>query len=98
VGEFRWPPTDAEMDQCDEVLSRESYWTTREGIRIHIYDLEDSHLLNIIRCLRGKSPEGTTMMTWDPIRKRDWLNVLANEVYRRGLTIEELDEKDPVHE
>lgn len=80
------------------LVTRESIWVTAAGRRIPVYDLEDGHLLNIIRCFRDKSPHGTKVYPRDPVRRREWLNVLANEAYSRGLTLEEVDEKDPVHE
>lgn len=80
------------------IVTRDSIWVTADGRRTPVYGLEDSHLLNIIRCFRDKSPHGTKVFPVDPIRRREWLNVLANEAYARGLTIEEVDEKDPVHE
>lgn len=85
-------------DQDDlEPLSRESIWTTKDKQRIPVYQMKDSHLLNTIRVLQGKSPLGTTW-SGDAICRREWLNVMANEAYARGLTIEEVDKKDPVHE
>ena len=86
-----------EPGQRDEIISSESYWTTRERQRVRVYDMADSHLLNTIRVLRGKSPL-KTRWSGDPVRRREWLNVMANEAYRRGLRIEEPDEKDPLHE
>jgi hypothetical protein len=59
--------------------------------------MTDSHLLNTIRVLRGKSPIGTTFKC-DDVLRREWLNVMANEAYARGLKIDDVDEKDPVHE
>jgi hypothetical protein len=81
----------------EEPLSSDSIWTTKERQRIPIYKMGDSHLLNTIRVLRGKSPIGTTW-SGDNVRRREWLNVMANEAYSRGLSIEEVDGKDPVHE
>ena len=81
----------------NEPLSSDSYWTTRERRRVRVCDMDDPHLLNTIRVLRGKSPHGTKW-NGDSVRRREWLNVMANEAYSRGLSIEEVDEKDPVHE
>ena len=80
-----------------EPISRDSVWTTKDLKRIPIYRMTDDHLLNTIRVLRGKSPLGTTW-SGDAVRRRDWLNAMANEAYARGLSIEEVDKKDPVHE
>lgn len=81
----------------EEPLTADSIWVTRDKQRISVRQMTDSHLLNTIRVLRGKSPIGTRFIT-DPVRRRAWLNVMANEVYARGLTLEEVDEKDPLHE
>lgn len=78
-------------------ISRTSYWVTKEHKRIRVYEMEDSHLLNSIRVLRGKSPIGT-IWSGDNVRRREWLNVMANEAYARGLSLEEIDDKDPIHE
>ena len=77
-------------------ITRETEWRTREGRRVRIADMDDHHLLATIRVLRGKSPIGTTV-TVDDVRRRDWINAMANEVYRR-LTLEEPDDADPIHE
>lgn len=82
----------------EPTLTRDSLWTTARGERIPVHALKDSHLLNIIRCFRGKSPKGTQVAPRNPVRRREWLNLLANEAYSRGLTLEEVDEKDPTHE
>ena len=60
-------------------------------------DMDDRHLLNTIRVFRNKSPIGT-VVTCDAVRRREWLNVMANEAYARGLSIDPVDDKDPIHE
>lgn len=80
-----------------EPIDQDSVWVTREKQHIPIYKMTDHHLLSTIRVLRGKSPLGTTWKG-DNVRRRGWLNAMANEAYSRGLTIEDVDEKDPVHE
>ena len=84
-------------DVDPEPLTRDSIWTTKDKQRVPICCMTDSHLLNTINVLRGKSPIGTKFIC-DDVRRREWLNVMTNEAYARGLTIEEVDEKDPVHE
>lgn len=79
-------------------VTRESIWTTATGRRVAIKDMEDSHLLNIIRCFRDMSPHGTRVAPTDPAMRRHWVNALANEAYRRGLTLEEPAAGEPVHE
>lgn len=79
-------------------ITRESIWTTATGKRIAVKDLEDSHLLNIIRCFRAMSPHGTKVAPTNKARRRAWVNALANEAYARGLSLDELTEKEPVHE
>lgn len=78
-------------------FTSDSIWTTSDGMRVAIRDMSNSHLLNTIRVLRGKSPVGTKFHT-DDVRRRQWINAMANEAYARGLTLEEPDEKDPLHE
>lgn len=68
----------------EPLFTRESVWTTRDGKRIAIKDMEDSHLVNTIRVLKGESPIGTRFNT-DPVTRRQLLNVMCNEAYRRGL-------------
>lgn len=53
--------------------------------------------MNTIRVLRNMSPIGTTFKTAPETRRR-WINAMANEAYERGLQIDELTEKEPVHE
>lgn len=84
-------------DYDPEPITRDSEWVTRDKKRVPICKMDDSHLLNTIRVLRGKSPVGTTW-SGDSVRRREWLNAMANEAYARGLQIEEVDDKDPVHE
>jgi hypothetical protein len=79
-------------------LTRDTLWRTREGQILRIRDMEDSHVLNIIRCLRNMSPHGTRVNAGDPKRRREWLNFLANEAYARGLELDPLTEDEPVHE
>jgi len=79
-------------------ITRESLWHTADGRVIKIKDLEDQHLLNIIRCFRNMSPEGTRVYPESPTARRNWVNALANEAYRRGLKVDDLAEGEPVHE
>jgi hypothetical protein len=67
-------------------LSRESIWQCYDGTRLPIKDMETSHLLNTIRCLLGKSPHGTVIKTGRHKRKH-LIQVMCNEVYRRGETL-----------
>lgn len=85
------------LDGDEELITRDSIWTARNGQRIAIRDMTDSHLLNAIRVLRNMSPIGTTFKTTD-VRRRMWVNAMANEAYARGLWLDELIEKEPVHE
>jgi hypothetical protein len=78
-------------------LNRNSSWTTRDGLRIAIKDMADSHLLNAIRVLRRKSPIGTTLRA-KPSHRRKWLNALANEAYFRRLHLDDLSDDEPIHE
>lgn len=67
-------------------LSRESIWRCMDGRRVAIKDMTDSHLLNTIRVLDDRSPVGTVYKC-TPERRRQYLNVMANEAYRRGLEL-----------
>jgi len=91
-----------DWEMCEESgraeITRDSIWQTKDGQRIAVKNLEDSHLLNIIRCFRNMSPHGTKVMPSTPSRRRMWVNAMANEAYRRGLKLDELTEKEPVHE
>ncbi len=59
------------------ILSNESIWTTREGKRIKIKDMEDAHLLNSIR-----------MINRDTSTELDHVfNVLCDEAIRRKLNV-----------
>ena len=80
------------------VITRDTLWCTATGRILAIKDMEDSHLLNCIRCFRGKSPEGTRVTPTDPVVRMEYLNVMANEAYRRGLALDPVDEDDPIHE
>jgi hypothetical protein len=94
--------TDFLMEQAYELTlpsspEGEPVWVTREKRRIPVREMGDNHLLHTITMLRGKSPIGTRFICEDVVRRR-WLNILANEAYDRGLAIDALDGKDPVHE
>lgn len=79
-------------------ITRDTLWRTAGGRVLAIKDMEDGHILNIIRCLRDMSPQGTQVCAGDLARRREWLNVLANEAYARGLQLDPLIEGEPVHE
>jgi hypothetical protein len=68
-------------------ITRDTPWITKEGKRVPIRNMTDTHLLATIRVLRNLSPIGTTFRT-DDVRRREWVNVMANEAYARGLTID----------
>jgi hypothetical protein len=69
----------------------------RNGRQVSIQQMTDDHLLNTIRVLRNASPVGTIVKTAH-VRRRQWLNVMANEAYDRGLSLDPVNDKDPVHE
>ena len=95
--ERRYAEWDGEGNLDPEPPNRDSIWTTSSKKRLPISAMDDHHLLATIHVLRGKSPIGT-VWNGDLIRRRGWLNAMANEAYSRGLTIPEVDEKDPIHE
>lgn len=79
-------------------ITRESVWTTATGRHVKIKDMDDSHLLNIIRCFRGMSPVGTRVAPTHRTGRMKWVNALANEAHARGLKLDDLTEGEPVHE
>lgn len=84
-------------DPNEGEITRETVWRTKDGMRIAIMDMANSHLLNTIRVLRNMSPIGTTFKTTDE-RRRRWVNAMANEAYLRGLSLDTLQDGEPVHE
>ena len=61
-------------------------WTTMTRQRIPVKNMVDTHLLNIIRVLHGRSPIGTRWVGTDE-RRAWWIEVLTNEAKRRGLLL-----------
>lgn len=55
-------------DESIEV--QEGYWTTREGRKIHISEMETSHLLNTANMLLRRNPGSQ----WIPRMQRELLN------------------------
>ena len=92
-----WAGFDDLIDPAFEPTSPESLWMTRRGEVLRICDMSDEHLLNTIQMLRGRSPIGTRFSTTD-VRRRRWINVMANVAYERGLEVPPMDENDKVHE
>jgi len=74
-----WPDDD---DDVSEPLSRDSFWITKDKQRVRVCDMRDSHLMNTLVMLCGKSPIGTV---WHGDNPREWLEVMAVEAVRRGL-------------
>ena len=81
----------------DDQITSTTEWTCADQRRVRICDMTDQHLLNTIRVLRRMSPLGTIFRT-TPERRRQWVNAMANEAYARGLTLDALQEHEPVHE
>lgn len=81
----------------EEEITRDSIWTTRTGERIAVKNMTDSHILNTLRVLREMSPIGTKFKT-SAVRRRQWVNALANEAYTRSLTLDDIVKGEPVHE
>lgn len=78
-------------------ITRNSIWRTQAGKLVTVKDMDDQHVLNLIRCFRNMSPVGTRILG-PPAKRREWVNVLANEAYARGLQLDPLAEGEPVHE
>lgn len=74
-------------------LTRDSLWRCKDGRTVRVKDMLNSHLLNTINVLRGKSKRGTEFKTTDE-RRSEWLNVMANEAYLRGLTLDPLSDDE----
>ena len=81
-----------------DAITRDTLWRTMDGRIVAVRDMDDQHILNIIRCLRNMSPQGTRVNAGPPSKRREWLNVLANEAYSRGLSLDPLTENEPAHE
>jgi len=62
-------------------------WRTRIGEEIPVKELRSSHLLNIVRMLKGQSPHGTTFRC-DDITRHNWIQILTLEAERRGLLLD----------
>ncbi len=69
-------------------ISRESLWTCKDKTQMPIKAMTSSHLLNTIRVLLKKSPKGTKYHT-DGITRKHLIQVMCNELYRRGETLPE---------
>ncbi len=79
------------------MVTRDTLCKTRDGRYIAIKDMDDHHLLSTIRVLRRMSPIGTVFRTTS-VKRRRWINAMANEAYSRGLSLDELDPSEPIHE
>lgn len=90
MGELRYAQELATCGYEDEI-TRDTAWRTRDGRLVAIRDMTDQHLLNTIRVLRRRSPIGTAFKT-SGVRRRRWINAMANEAYERGLSLDELGE------
>ncbi len=55
VDRFVCPTCGAWQHKTEDVICRESMWTTQDGDMIPITKMNDQHLLNTIRVLRGRS-------------------------------------------
>lgn len=85
------------MRPDNELITRDSIWRTQDHHRVAIKDMDDKHLLNTIRVLRDMSPLKTKFRT-SAVRRRNWINAMANEAYSRGLILDELQPTELVHE
>lgn len=70
----------------DHPIHPEAKWLTKDKQEIPIKDLDDHHLLSIIKMLVDESPEGTQFRT-TPKRRTQWLLVMLEEAEKRGLSI-----------
>ena len=75
---LRWNIEDYEKWMKDYESKRPNYpsWETKDGTHIWIYEIEDSHLDNLIPFIKSKDPENKT----------HWLDVFQAEKRYRELT------------
>lgn len=67
-----------------EPFTRDSRWTTKDKRQVPVREMDNKHLINTIRMLCGASPHGTV---WTGERSGEWLAVMAEEAFRRGLVV-----------
>jgi len=74
---LRWDIEDYEKWMADYESKRQTYpaWVTKDGTHIWIYEIEDSHLDNLIPFIERKDPENKT----------HWLDVFKAEKRYREL-------------
>jgi hypothetical protein len=77
------PPDRLHYPSLDSRVDGYTVWTSRDGTRTPLRDLDDGHLLNIERMLRGK---GLTRVDAGSAAARQWRPIIYEEVVRRGLT------------
>lgn len=70
----------------ERALSGDVIWTTRERERIAVKNMESSHILNVIRMLKGESPRGTTYRC-DDLTRANWIEIMSIEAEKRGLLL-----------
>lgn len=76
MASLRWNIEDYEKWMADYESKRQTYpaWVTKDGTHIWIYEIEDSHLDNLIHFVERKDPENKT----------HWVDVFrAEKRYRR---------------
>lgn len=72
----------ADIDWDDLLANRT--WITAKRVRIPINEMQTSHIVNCIKCLKGKSIRNTVIpQGWAGNTRDKWIKVFQEELDRR---------------